>query len=131
MWIKNRAGLVTTALVALAACSPSSEGTLALDVQQEQAYLAAMQSDLQNLAPRQEIYYADQSSYTDDFGLLGFVSNTGVEVSIFAATVSGWAAVATHQSLPGRGCGLRYGGVQTVQTPGGQVVKTYGEIVCD
>ena len=131
MWIKNRAGLVTTALVALAACSPSSEGTLALDVQQEQAYLAAMHSDLRNLAPKQEIYYADHFTYTDDFGRLGFVSNSGVEVSVFTATASGWAAVATHISLPGRGCGLRYGGVQTIQTPGGQVVETYGEIVCD
>ena len=131
MWTKNRAGLVTTALVALAACSPSSEGTLELDVQQEQAYLAGMQSDLQDLARKQEIYWADRSTYTDDFELLGFVSNTGVEVDIFAATVSGWAAVATHLGLPGRGCGLRYGRVQTVQTPGGQVVETFGETVCD
>ena len=130
MWTKNRAGLVTTALVALAACSPSSEGTLELDVQQEQAYVAGMQGDLKDLARKQEIHWAGRSTYTDDFELLDFVSSTGVEVNI-TATESGWAAVATHLGLPDRGCGLRYGRVETVQTPGGQVVETFGETVCD
>ena len=129
MWIKNRLGLVTTAIVALAGCATSPDGTLG--VQREKAYLEAMQSDLKSITPRQERYYADAYTYADNISLLAFVASSGVEIRISGASASGWAAVVTHQGLPGRGCAVRYGRVEEVQTPRGQVAERGEGIVCD
>jgi hypothetical protein len=129
MWIRNRVGLVTTAVVALAGCATSSQGTLG--VQQEEAYLEAMQSDLRHLASFQEVYYGDVYTYADDLSLLAFAASSGVAIGISEATASGWAAVVTHEGLPGRGCAVHYGSVEPIRTPRGQVVERAGEIVCD
>ena len=99
--------------------------------ERESAYLVAMQGDLRNLRSQQEIYYSDEYTYSDDPRRLAFVSSSGVEVRISVATDSGWAAVATHQGLPGRGCATFYGFAGPVQTPGGQVVDRMGQTVCD
>ena len=101
------------------------------ELDRERTYLAAMQGDLRNLRSQQEIYYSDQYTYSDDLSRLAFVSSPGVEVMISAATDSGWAAVATHQGLPGRGCGTFYGVAEPVPTPGGRIVDRMGQTVCD
>ena len=64
----------------------------------EKAYFAAMKSDLKNLASQQEIYYADNYSYTTSTVDLAFTNSEGVTVGI-AASTSGWAASATHSAL--------------------------------
>ena len=130
MWIKNRVGSITAAVVALAACATSPGGTR--ELQQEEAYLEAMQSELRHLATSQEVYYADEYTYADDVSRLTFVASSGVEIRISSATASGWGAVATHRGLPGRGCAVRYGRVvEPVQTPRGRVVERGGDLVCD
>ena len=54
----------------------------------EKAYFAAMKSDLKNLAAQQEIYYADNYSYTTSSTNLGFVASQGVTVGSAATSSS-------------------------------------------
>jgi type IV pilus assembly protein PilA len=44
----------------------------------ENAYFAAMKSDIKNLASQQEIYYADEYAYTTTTSLLSF-TNSGID----------------------------------------------------
>jgi type IV pilus assembly protein PilA len=60
------------------------------------ANLAALKSDLHNLATAEEAYLFDQGTYTTDRTLLKFTTSPGVTVTIIAATGSGWSARATH-----------------------------------
>jgi len=46
------------------------------------AYVAAMKSDLKNLASQQEIYYSDEYSYTSSVSALAFTPSDGVTVNI-------------------------------------------------
>ena len=74
----------------------------------EYAYLAAMKSDLKNLASQEEIYYTDQYGYTSSFEDLGFVQSEGVTVVLYSSQ-TGWMAWATHAGLgPSEGCALYY-----------------------
>ena len=94
----------------------------------EKSYFAAMRADLKNLASQQEIYYADEYSYTREAGALTFVSSQGVTVSI-AASSSGWSASATHSALgASEGCAIYYG---TVTAPTSPTTPTSpGEVSC-
>ena len=94
----------------------------------EKSYFAAMRADLKNLASQQEIYYADEYSYTREAGALTFVSSQGVTVSI-AASSSGWSASATHSALgASEGCAIYYG---TVTAPTSPATPTSpGEVSC-
>ena len=62
----------------------------------EKAFVSAMKSDLKNLASQQEIYYADNYTYTTDVAALGFSASEGVNMAIGTANATGWAATATH-----------------------------------
>lgn len=67
----------------------------------EQAYVAAMKSDLRNLGSAMESYYrvdGGEFGYTDQKADLGFVESDGVTVSILEATAVGWSARTTHAS---------------------------------
>ena len=94
----------------------------------EKTYFAAMRAELKNLASRQEIYHADEHSYTTEAGALTFVSSQGVTVSI-AASSSGWSASATHSALgTSEGCAIYYG---TVTAPTSPTTPTSpGEVAC-
>ena len=46
------------------------------------AYVAAMKSDLKNLASQQEIYYSDEYSYTSSVSALAFTPSDGATVNI-------------------------------------------------
>ena len=61
----------------------------------EKAYVAAMKSDLRNLATAEEGYFADNQTYTTDLGT-AFQSSQGVTVGSYAADGKGWSAQATH-----------------------------------
>src|SRR3970282_1226794 len=75
----------------------------------EKAYFAAMKSDLKNLASQEEIYYADNYSYSSSLTDLGFTESEGVTVAA-GATTSGWDASATHSALgSAQGCAIYYG----------------------
>ncbi|NJD18670.1 MAG: prepilin-type N-terminal cleavage/methylation domain-containing protein [Gemmatimonadetes bacterium] len=95
----------------------------------EKAYFAAMKSDLKNLASQQEIYYADNYSYTANETDLAFTNSEGVTVTI-AASTSGWAASATHSALGGsEGCAIYYG-TATAPTVGSATPSAPGEVAC-
>ena len=76
----------------------------------EKAYFAAMKSDLKNLASQQEIYYADEYTYSNVTTNLGFVQSEAVHVGI-VASATGWSATATHEALTAgtQGCAIYYG----------------------
>ena len=94
----------------------------------EKAYFASMKSDLKNLASQQEIYYADNYTYTTNTTNLGFVESEAVNVGITAST-SGWSATATHDALGASlGCAIYYG---TATAPSSPTAPTAaGEVAC-
>ncbi len=94
----------------------------------EKAYFAAMKSDLKNLASQEEIYYADNYSYTTNTTTLAFSNSEGVNVAI-GATTSGWDASATHSALgSAQGCAIYYG---TATAPTSPTTPTLpGEMKC-
>ncbi len=95
----------------------------------EKAYFAAMKSDLKNLASQEEIYYADNYSYTTSTTDLAFTNSEGVTVTI-AASSSGWAASATHSALgASEGCAIYYG-TATAPSVGTATPTSPGEIAC-
>ena len=94
----------------------------------QKAYFAAMKSDLNNLANQQEIYYADNYTYTNEVAALTFVQSEGVTVGI-SASVSGWSASATHSALGGtEGCAIYYGTSTAPTTPTSPSAP--GEVAC-
>ena len=89
----------------------------------EKAYVAAMKSDLKNLASQQEIYYSDGNySYTTSTTALGFAQSEGVTVAIGVANSTGWNATASHGGTA-QTCGIYYGDAAAVAnaTEAGQV----------
>jgi len=97
----------------------------------EKAYFAAMKSDLKNLASQQEIYYADNYSYTSSTAALAFTNSEGVTVTMSAVTTSGWAAAATHSALgTTEGCAIYYGTVASAPSVGSATPTAPGEVAC-
>ena len=82
----------------------------------EKAYLAAMKTDLRNLATAEEAYssnspggvYLAQPSVTQLLplgGTGGYTPSAGVTV-VVTLQGAGWGATATHSSAPGRTCAM-------------------------
>lgn len=89
----------------------------------ERAFMAAMKSDLRNLATAEEAYFYDNSTYATALSSLAAYSpSTGNTVTINQATASGWSATAARPGL-GRQCFLFVGSVSPVgaATAEGQV----------
>jgi prepilin-type N-terminal cleavage/methylation domain-containing protein len=62
----------------------------------EKAYVAAMKSDLRNLATSEESYYYDYSTYSSSLSLLPAHNPTaGVTLTVNAAGIGGWSGTAT------------------------------------
>jgi type IV pilus assembly protein PilA len=74
-----------------------------------QAFLAAMRSDLRNLATAEEGYYYSNSSYSSNLSQLNFLSSSGVTISVPEATPGGWSASATHAALGAEKCTVYFG----------------------
>lgn len=74
------------------------------------ANLAALKSDLRNLATAQEAYYYDYESYTTVVTDLKYNASPGVTMTIVTATASGWSAKATHPASFPLTCALFNGG---------------------
>ena len=58
-----------------------------------QAFLAAMRSDLRNLATAEEGYYYSNNAYSNNLGQLNFLSSAGVTISVPEATSGGWSGL--------------------------------------
>jgi type IV pilus assembly protein PilA len=74
-----------------------------------QAFLAAMRSDLRNLATAEEGYYYSNNTYSSSLGQLNFLSSAGVTISVPEATSGGWSGSATHVSLGAEKCTVYFG----------------------
>jgi prepilin-type N-terminal cleavage/methylation domain-containing protein len=70
------------------------------------AYVAALKSDLRNLVTAEELYFADNVTYTTSLSTTVFQPTSGVTVTIGAATVGGWNATATHTALATTVCAI-------------------------
>ena len=96
----------------------------------EKAYFAAMKSDMKNLASQQEIYYSETYEYSSNTTSLGFVSSSGVTVSIAPGT-AGWAATAIHAALAtSEGCSIYYGTGVSPTAVGTALPGAPGEMDC-
>jgi prepilin-type N-terminal cleavage/methylation domain-containing protein len=92
----------------------------------EKAYIAAMQSDLRNLATAEESYYYDYSAYASSTSLLpAFNPTVGVTVAINAADIGGWSGTATSVNTT-RQCFLFFGNAAPVG-----VATQEGQIACN
>ena len=74
-----------------------------------QAFLAAMRSDLRNLATAEEGYYYSNSAYSSNLSQLNFLTSSGVTISVPEATAGGWSASATHSALGVEKCTVYFG----------------------
>lgn len=94
----------------------------------ENAFRAAMMTDLKNIAHFQELYYNDNFSFADDLDVLEAETSDGVTIEITEATESGWAATAAHDGLDeAELCGVFHGEA----TPGdGNPATSEGVIAC-
>jgi prepilin-type N-terminal cleavage/methylation domain-containing protein len=80
----------------------------------DKAYLAAMKSDLRNLATAEESFLFDSLTYTTNLAAMnGWSPTTGVTVVVNAATGGGWSATASH-ALSTHKCYLFYGSASPV-----------------
>ncbi len=92
----------------------------------QKAALAAMRSDLRNLATAEDSYYYDNSAYAPALGLLpSFTATPGVTVVVGQATQSGWSATASAVGTTRR-CALFVGSAPPVGA-----ATTDGQIACD
>lgn len=95
--------------------SPMASAAAPTENTMQQAYLAAMRSDLRNLVTAEESYFADNVTYTSNLGPT-FTASSGVTVEIGYATGTGWRATARH-ARTGSTCSIFMGGGQ-VAAPG-------------
>ncbi len=73
----------------------------------DRSLVAAMQTDLRNLASEQENYFTKNYTYATTITLLPeFRTSQGVIVTLTYTAQDGWAANTTHVSLGVRTCGL-------------------------
>ena len=62
----------------------------------EKAYVAAMESDLRNLAVAQEAFFYDSARYTTNLtAMANFQPTAGVTITVNEATAVGWSATAS------------------------------------
>jgi prepilin-type N-terminal cleavage/methylation domain-containing protein len=62
----------------------------------EKAYIAAMKSDLRNMATAEESYFADNQTYTTSLTAMNFTSSAAVTANVSDAKGTGWAADTKH-----------------------------------
>jgi prepilin-type N-terminal cleavage/methylation domain-containing protein len=85
----------------------------------EKALVAAMKSDLRNMAATEEGYYTNNQIYTTVLASMNFTASQGVVATVTDAKVTGWAANTSHpattktceigigsDSIPGVGDGI-------------------------
>ena len=89
----------------------------------EKAYIAAMKSDLRNLATAQESYFSDNITYTSDLAAIGAGESQGVSIVISNVGGTGWSATGTHNATT-KTCAIFFG--TTTVAP----ADTEGEVKC-
>lgn len=95
----------------------------------EKAFISAVTSDLKNLANQQEMYHSNWQTYASAVtDLTNFAATEGVNLTINAATGTGWAATGTHNGLPTSQCGFFYGGASSAQA---SPATLPGQVLCN
>jgi prepilin-type N-terminal cleavage/methylation domain-containing protein len=94
----------------------------------EKSYVAAVTSDLKNVASQQEIYLSTEYSYAPNVGVLSLTITDAVTITINEATGTGWAATGSHSGLVGRQCGFFFG---DANPSGASPATTPGAVVCN
>ena len=92
-----------------------------VDSVRERAHLSTIGQDFRNLGRAQERFFQLNFEYAVNLGDLDFSMSPGVQINVTEASVAGWAAVGTHQSLAGtRGCSIYTGTAAAPNLPNGQ-----------
>jgi len=89
------------------------------------ADIAAVKSDLHNLATAQESYFYEHATYATSMGLLSITTSPGVTLTIVEATPAGWSATAVHPAAVPVTCSLFYGSAAPVAP-----ATVQGQIIC-
>ena len=79
----------------------------------EKAYISAMKSDLRNLSNQEELYYADNYTYSTSNTDVELVESDRVTVTITEGATTGWSATSSHTST-GVTCAIYYGDAAAV-----------------
>ena len=67
----------------------------------EKSYVAAMKSDLRNLATAEEAFFYDSAKYTPTLAQMNnFNTTAGVTLTVNEATKLGWSATASSANTP-------------------------------
>ena len=91
----------------------------------ERAQIAAMKSDLRNLAAAQENYFVEGLTYTTSVTALDMTQTPEVTLTIPVAEVTGFRATASHASVVATTCEIYFG------TAGGAMIATtQGLVTC-
>ncbi len=92
----------------------------------QKSMLAAMKSDLRNMATAQENYFTTYFTYTSNINNFDFNMTQNVTVTIPEADNSGWRGTATHSGAPGKTCEIYYG-----DASGATVATREGSVECN
>ena len=86
------------------------------------ANVAAVKSDLRNLANAQESYFYQHSTYAPNLALLNITQSPGVTLTLVEATATGWSASAVHPAAVPVTCAVYYGSAAAVPPATGEGV---------
>jgi Tfp pilus assembly protein PilE len=81
----------------------------------EKTYIAAMKSDLRNLATAEEAFLFDSLTYTTSLVMVNFQPTVGNTIVINTATSAGWSATASHV-VTTKKCYMFYGNAAPIGT---------------
>ena len=84
--------------------------------------------DLKNFASQQEIYHGDNYTYANNVAVIPEMTlSDRVNLQVNEAAGRGWAAVAWHDAVPTRQCGIFYGSASAANA---SPATTAGVIAC-
>jgi prepilin-type N-terminal cleavage/methylation domain-containing protein len=89
------------------------------------ANVAAMKSDLRNLAVAEESYFYEHRTYTTVLDSLSFRTSPGVILTFLQGDATGWSAISTHPQAYPHTCAIFYGGATAIAP-----ATVEGEVAC-
>jgi len=94
----------------------------------ERSYLATVILDLKNLASQQEVYHGDNYTYASNVAAIPEMAlSDRVNIQVNEADGGGWAAIAWHDAVSTRQCGIFYGDASAANA---SPATTAGVILC-
>jgi hypothetical protein len=104
----------------------------------DKTYVAMLNADLRSLRNRQEAHFVDSARYASQIEQLrAYGPAHTTQVTILEGSATGWAAKATHDSLPDRSCvvSFRLSGSRPAKPiatdKNGLTATEDGQVVCD